>query len=123
MTDPIAQLVTNLKNAHMAGKSELRLSASHFKRDILTKLIELGYVTGFEELKEHGTLYFVVTLGGLYEIKRISKPSRRVYLKARKIPLYRAKRSKLLLSTPKGLMFDVEAKKANQGGEVVLEVT
>lgn len=101
----------------------MRLPASHFKRDILTKLIELGYVTGFEELKEHGRLYFVVTLGGFEEIKLISKPSRRVYLKARRIPLYRAKRSKLLLSTPKGLMFDAEAKKANQGGEVVLEVT
>ncbi|MBI3261036.1 30S ribosomal protein S8 [Candidatus Berkelbacteria bacterium] len=123
MTDPIAQLVTSLKNAHMAGRSELRLSASHFKRDILTKLIELGYVTKFEELKEHGTLYFVVTLGGFDEIKLISKPSRRIYLKARRIPLYHAKRSKLLLSTPKGLMFDAEAKKANQGGEVILEVT
>lgn len=123
MTDPIAQLVTSLKNAHMAGKSELRLPASHFKRDILGKLIELGYVAKFEELKEHGKLYLVVTLGGLDEIKRVSKPSRRVYLKARRIPVYKAKRSKLLLSTPKGLMFDAQAKQANQGGEVILEVT
>lgn len=121
--DPIAQLITNLKNAAMAGKPELKVSSSRFKQEIVSKLAEVGVVSSFKEEKERGRNYLAVSLRQLHDIKRISKPSRRVYLKAKLIPLYRAKRSRLLLSTPKGVLFDDQAKKANVGGEVILEVS
>lgn len=121
--DPIAQLITSLKNASMAGKPELKVSSSRFKQEIVSKLAEVGVVSSFKEEKERGRNYLAVSLRQLHDIKRISKPSRRVYLKAKLIPLYRAKRSRLLLSTPKGVLFDDQAKKANVGGEVILEVS
>lgn len=121
--DPIAQLITSLKNASMAGKPELKVSSSRFKQEIVSKLAEVGVISSFKEEKERGRNYLAVSLRQLHDIKRISKPSRRVYLKAKLIPLYRAKRSRLLLSTPKGVLFDYQAKKANVGGEVILEVS
>ncbi|MBI3495219.1 30S ribosomal protein S8 [Candidatus Berkelbacteria bacterium] len=87
------------------------------------KLQERGFVKSVGRQKEKGKLYLTAELGAIIDIERLSKPSRRIYVQARKIPLYRAKRSKILLSTPKGLLFDHEARKQNVGGEVVLEIS
>ena len=121
--DPIAQLVTSLKTHAMAGKSTARIASSRFKREILDKLAQLGFVGEIDEKKERGRSFLIIELKPLDNIKRISKPSRRVYLKSHQIPLIRAKRSRLLLTTPQGVMTDFEARKRGIGGEVILEVS
>jgi len=127
-TDPIADLLTRIRNAAAVGKTEIRVPTSKLKKVVAEQLVKNKYLTDvkLEEGKPRGTL--VVTLaeaGGtspITEIARVSKPGRRVYVSANDIPKVKQGRGLVLVSTSKGVMTGSEAVKQKLGGEVLLKV-
>lgn len=127
-TDPIADLLTRIRNASMVGKTEIRVPASKIKKVVAEQLVKNKYLTGvkLEDGKPRGTL--VVTLANpgencvITEITRVSKPGRRVYVAATDIPKVKQGRGIVLVSTSKGVMTGREAVKQKLGGEVLLKV-
>ncbi|MDP3989066.1 MAG: 30S ribosomal protein S8 [bacterium] len=133
--DPIANMVTALKNASLSKKSEARLPYATFTHQIANLLLKEGYV---EDVSVEGdgvrkklviTLKFVQTgaaknakEGRISEVKRVSKPSRRMYAGYREIRSVRQGRGIALISTPAGLKTDKEARKEKLGGELLFEI-
>ena len=118
-TDPIADLLTRIRNAKLVGKTEVRVPSSKMKKVIAEQLVKNGYLADvkLEDAKPRGVL--VVTIN---EITRISKPGRRVYVGASEIPKVKSGRGLVLISTSKGVMTGAEAAKAKLGGELLLKV-
>ena len=118
-TDPIADLLTRIRNAKLVGKTEVRVPSSKMKKVIAEQLVKNGYLAGvkLEDAKPRGVL--VVTIN---EITRVSKPGRRVYVGASEIPKVKSGRGLVLISTSKGVMTGAEAAKAKLGGELLLKV-
>jgi len=127
-TDPIADLLTRIRNANMVGKTEIRVPTSKIKRVVAEQLVKNRYLAGvkLEDGKPRGTL--VVTLANpgencpINEITRLSKPGRRVYIAADEIPRVKSGRGIVLVSTSKGVMTGGEAYKNKLGGELLLKV-
>ena len=118
-TDPIADLLTRIRNAKLVGKTEVRVPSSKMKKVIAEQLVKNGYLADvkLEDAKPRGVL--VVTIN---EITRVSKPGRRVYVGASEIPKVKSGRGLVLISTSKGVMTGAEAAKAKLGGELLLKV-
>lgn len=127
-TDPIADLLTRLRNAIMAGKNEVRLPASKMKTTVAEQLQKAGYLAAVSTEKgtPRDTLVVTINEAGknatINEITRVSKPGRRVYSAAADIPRVKSGRGIMLVSTSKGLMTDTEARKAKLGGELICKV-
>ena len=127
-TDPIADLLTRIRNAKMVGKTEIRVPSSKLKKVVAEQLQKNGYLTkvAIEEAKPRDIL--VVTINDpsenstIHEITRVSKPGRRVYVAAADIPKVKSGRGLVLVSTSKGVMTGQEAVKNKLGGEVLLKV-
>ena len=127
-TDPIADLLTRIRNAKMVGKTEIRVPSSKLKKVVAEQLQKNGYLTkvAVEEAKPRDIL--VVTINDpsenstIHEITRVSKPGRRVYVAAADIPMVKSGRGLVLVSTSKGVMTGQEAVKNKLGGEVLLKV-
>ena len=127
-TDPIADLLTRIRNAKMVGKTEIRVPSSKLKKVVAEQLQKNGYLTkvAVEEAKPRDIL--VVTINDpsenstIHEITRVSKPGRRVYVAAADIPKVKSGRGLVLVSTSKGVMTGQEAVKSKLGGEVLLKV-
>ena len=127
-TDPIADLLTRIRNAKMVGKTEIRVPPSKLKKVVAEQLQKNGYLTkvAVEEAKPRDIL--VVTINDpsenstIHEITRVSKPGRRVYVAAADIPKVKSGRGLVLVSTSKGVMTGQEAVKNKLGGEVLLKV-
>jgi len=127
-TDPIADLLTRIRNANMVGKTEVRVPTSKLKKVVAEQLVKNNYLADvkLEEGKPRGTL--VVTLAkpgencNINEITRVSKPGRRVYVASADIPKVKSGRGMVLVSTSKGVMTGQEAVKNKLGGEVLLKV-
>ena len=127
-TDPIADLLTRIRNAKMVGKTEIRVPSSKLKKVVAEQLVKNGYLTkvAVEVAKPRDIL--VVTINDLsenstiHEITRVSKPGRRVYAAAADIPKVKSGRGLVLVSTSKGVMTGQEAVKNKLGGEVLLKV-
>ena len=127
-TDPIADLLTRIRNAKMVGKTEIRVPSSKLKKVVAEQLQKNGYLTkvAVEEAKPRDIL--VVTINDpsenstIHEITRVSKPGRRVYVAAADIPQVKSGRGLVLVSTSKGVMTGQEAVKNKLGGEVLLKV-
>ena len=127
-TDPIADLLTRIRNAKMVGKTEIRVPSSKLKKVVAEQLKKNGYLTNVavEEAKPRDIL--VVTINDpsenstIHEITRVSKPGRRVYVAAADIPKVKSGRGLVLVSTSKGVMTGQEAVKNKLGGEVLLKV-
>ena len=127
-TDPIADLLTRIRNAKMVGKTEIRVPSSKLKKVVAEQLQKNGYLTkvAVEEAKPRDIL--VVTINDpsenstIHEITRVSKPGRRVYVAAADIPKVKSGRGLVLVSTSKGVMTGQEAGKNKLGGEVLLKV-
>ena len=127
-TDPIADLLTRIRNAKMVGKTEVRVPSSKLKKVVAEQLQKNGYLTkvAVEEAKPRDIL--VVTINDpsenstIHEITRVSKPGRRVYVAAADIPKVKSGRGLVLVSTSKGVMTGQEAVKNKLGGEVLLKV-
>ena len=127
-TDPIADLLTRIRNAKMVGKNEVRVPASKMKQVIAEQLKKNGYLTGvkLEEGTPRNTLVVTINEEGenstIHEITRLSKPGRRVYVKAAEIPKVKSGRGIVLISTSKGIITGQEAIKQKLGGELLLKV-
>ncbi|MCD1276074.1 MAG: 30S ribosomal protein S8 [Candidatus Nanogingivalaceae bacterium] len=127
-TDPIADLLTRIRNAAMVGKTEVRVPTSKLKKVVAEQLVKNGYLTSvkLEEGKPRGTLAITINNNGenatFTELTRVSKPGRRVYVGASDIPKVKNGRGIVLVSTSKGVMTGSEAIKAKLGGELLLKV-
>ncbi|MGB4768225.1 MAG: 30S ribosomal protein S8 [Candidatus Saccharimonas sp.] len=127
-TDPIADLLTRIRNASMVGKTEIRVPASKIKQVVAEQLVKNKYLADvkLEEGKPRGTLVVTIAKPGencvITEIARVSRPGRRVYVSASDIPKVKQGRGIVLVSTSKGVMTGGEAFKQKLGGEVLLKV-
>ncbi|MDQ7080480.1 MAG: 30S ribosomal protein S8 [Paracoccaceae bacterium] len=129
MNDPLGDMLTRMRNAQMRGKSTVRTPASKLRRWVLDVLQSEGYIRGYEEVTsdaghpeiEISLKYFDGT-PVIREIKRVSKPGRRVYAGVKEIPQVRQGLGIAIVSTPKGVMSDAQARTDNVGGEVLCTV-
>ena len=127
-TDPIADLLTRIRNAKMVGKTEVRVPSSKLKKVVAEQLQKNGYLTkiAVESAKPRDILVVTINDDGenstIHEIARISKPGRRVYVAAADIPKVKSGRGLVLVSTSKGVMTGQEAVKNKLGGELLLKV-
>ena len=127
-TDPIADMLTRLRNAILVGKTEVSLPHSNAKEAVAVSLRNNGFLQDVtvKELGVGKQLNIVINLDGenarITEIKRLSKPGRRSYTNAREIPVIKHGRGILIISTSKGLMTGNEAKAKGVGGELICQV-
>ena len=127
-TDPIADLLTRIRNAAAVNKTEIRVPSSKIKKVIAQKLKKTGYIADVstESGKPRDTLVVTINKEGenpvFTEITRMSKPGRRMYVSADDIPRVKSGRGIVLISTSKGVITGSEAAKQRLGGEVLLKV-
>ena len=123
-TDPIADLITQLKHASAAGKEFLTVSHSTVKLAIAELLAAEGYVTSIEKhgRKARKLLVLGVPSGAVRGVRRVSKPSRRVYRGASELRSVRQGHGVLVVSTPEGILSGAAAKKRGIGGETLFEI-
>ncbi len=127
-TDPIADMLTRIRNAIAVGKSEISLPHSRVKESVAISLRNNGFLQDVKvtDLSVGKQLHVVINLDGenakITEIKRLSKPGRRAYTNAREIPTIKHGRGILIVSTSKGLMTGSEAKAQGVGGELICQV-
>ncbi len=127
-TDPVADLLTRIRNAAMVGKTEVRVPASKLKKTIAEQLVKNNYLTDVkvEAGKPRDTLVITINKPGenstINEITRMSTPGRRLYVGASDIPRVKSGRGMVLVSTSKGVITGQEAVKARLGGELLLKV-
>ena len=128
MTDPITDMLNQIRNAEAVQKPEVLITFSNFKNEIASILSREKFLG---EVKKHAKgKVKMLKIGLKYEdgvpaiegAKRISKPGQKIYVKANEIKSVRGGFGVSIMSTPKGLMTNKEAKKAKLGGEVLLEV-
>jgi small subunit ribosomal protein S8 len=126
MTDPIADMLTRIRNATQIKHSQVDIPASNVKKAIARILLDEGFINGYD-VKEDGKQGIIkVNLkyghGGekvISGLKRISKPGLRVYVNKDEIPKVLGGLGIAIISTSKGLMTDAQARKENTGGEVI----
>jgi len=129
MNDPLGDMLTRIRNAQMRGKSTVKTPASKLRAWVLDVLKDEGYIRGYEKVTaatglpelEISLKYYEGT-PVIRELKRISKPGRRVYMAVKDIPSPRNGLGVSIVSTPKGVMSDANARTANVGGEVLCTV-
>ena len=129
IVDPIGDMFTRIRNGQMRSLNTIDVPASNFRLQILEVLKSEGFITNFfVEKKENNKKNLKVDLKYyegvpvIKEIKRVSKPGRRVYSRATSIPKFQNGLGVSILSTPKGVMTDNEARKNNLGGEIICRV-
>ena len=129
LMDPIGDMFTRIRNGQMRKLITIDVPASNFRLKILEVLKTEGYINNyFIEKKENNKKNLKVDLKYyegvpvIKEIKRISKPGRRIYSKAVSIPKIQNGLGLAILSTPKGVMSDNEARKNNLGGEIICRI-
>lgn len=127
-TDPIADLLTRIRNAKMVGKTEVRVPASKMKKVIADKLKKSGYLAAVKVEAAKPRDFLVITINNpgeacaINEISRMSKPGRRMYVKSTDIPKIKSGRGLVLVSTSQGVITGQEATKQKLGGELLLKV-
>ena len=142
LTDPIADMLTRIRNANKALHETAEMPTSRQKEEIARLLQDEGYIVGFQvvspadhnsrepDAKKHrsyGTLVIQLKYGPsreriITDLKRVSKPGRRVYMGVRDLPQVRQGLGVSIVSTPRGVMSDAHARAANVGGEVLCTV-
>ena len=129
LTDPIGDMFSRIRNGQMRLLNSIDIPSSNFRKNILKILKEEGYIKDYYiEKSENNKISLKINLkyyeGGpvIKEITRISKPGRRVYSSANSIPRVMNGLGFAILSTPKGVMTDAQAKKNNVGGEIICKV-
>ena len=127
-TDPIADLLTRIRNAISVGKNEVRVPSSKMKQAVAEQLKKYGYLADvkIEKATPRNTLVVTINKDGenptITEIDRVSKPGRRVYAKVDEIPTVMSGRGIVVISTSKGIMTGREAVKQRLGGELICKV-
>ena len=127
MSDPIADMLTRIRNANSAYHEKVELPASTVKAAVLNILKEEGFVKNFESVNNGKTLKVTLKYGSNKEkvisgIKRISKPGLRVYAKKEELPRVLGGLGIAVISTSQGVMSDKTARKLGLGGEVIAYV-
>lgn len=126
VSDPIADMLTRIRNALLVGHRRVQIPCSKLKIRMAELLEQEGYILGFREMEDsvQGTLeidlkYMSSGDSAIEGLKRVSRPSRRVYTGAREIPRIRNGLGVAFLSTSSGIMTDAQARKQQVGGEVL----
>ena len=129
LTDPIGDMFSRIRNGQMRSLNSIDIPSSNFRKNILKILKEEGFIKDYYiEKSENNKINLKINLKYyegdpvIKEIKRISKPGRRVYSRATSIPRVMNGLGLAILSTPKGVMSDADARKNNVGGEVICKV-
>ena len=129
MTDPIADLLTRIRNSGQAQHPALRVPASKVKQNILSILKHEGFITDFDFVSEGPQGHFDIVLkylpsraSAITGLRRLSKPGCRQYVKSKDIPKELNGLGIAVVSTSKGLMTDRDARKSRLGGELVCSV-
>lgn len=124
MTDPIADMLTRIRNGYRAGKRDVSMPVSKIKRTIAEKLVSLSYLESFkiEDNQLILTLAYVGKTPSITQLKRISTPGRRVYVSAKNLPRILSGYGSSIISTSKGVMTDKEARQTQLGGEILCQV-
>ena len=129
LMDPIGDMFTRIRNGQMRSLPKVEIPSTNFRLKILEVLKTEGFITNFYlEKKDNNKKSLMVDLKYyegtpvIREIKRISKPGRRVYSRATSIPKIQNGLGLAIISTTKGVMSDVDARKNNIGGEVICKV-
>lgn len=125
-TDPIADMLTRIRNANIVKHETVEIPASNTKRAIAMLMLREGFIKAVEEIDDgkQGILKLTLKYGSNKErvisgLKRISKPGLRVYAKHDELPKVLGGLGIAIISTPKGILTDKEARKAGVGGEVL----
>lgn len=122
-------MLTRIRNAIMRSRSQVVTPASNLRGRVLDVLAEEGYIRGYSEVQQDGFRAFEIELkyfegeAVIRDIKRVSKPGRRVYSSVKSIPQIRNGLGISILSTPKGVMSDHAAREQNVGGEILCQVS
>lgn len=129
LTDPLGDMLTRIRNAQLRRRDVVRTPASTLRAHVLDVLKAEGYIRGYsEQTNEDGLPEFAIELKYsenrpvIQELQRVSKPGRRVYASVRNIPVVGNGLGVSILSTPKGVMADHQARAENVGGEVLCRV-
>lgn len=129
MTDPVADMLTRIRNANTVGHATVDIPASRMKKSIADILIKEGYIKGYDIIEEgsQGTIRVQMKYGADKErvisgIKKISKPGLKVYAKKDEVPRVLGGLGIAIISTSKGIISDKEARKQGVGGEVICYV-
>ena len=125
-TDPIADMIARIRNANLRSLSSVSIPSSKFRAKILEVLKEEGYISDYKLLldkRKKGSitvnLKYNNGLPVIKEIRRVSKPGRRIYTKADSIPRIQSGLGIAIVSTSKGIMSDNDARLKNIGGEII----
>ncbi|WP_308582086.1 30S ribosomal protein S8 [Parolsenella catena] len=126
VTDPIADMLTRIRNGNTAGKDVVSMPSSKVLVEVARVIAEEGYIEGYavEDTKPQKTLHVTLKYGARHAriirgIKRISKPGLRIYSKAEDLPRVLGGLGTAVISTSKGMMCDRDARKLGVGGEVI----
>ena len=129
INDPIGDLITRIRNAQMRNKSKVSSPGSKLRESVLEVLKTEGYIRGYASVEHTGgrseleiELKYFDGEPVIREIARVSKPGRRVYASVKTLPRVNNGLGISILSTPKGVMADHDAREANVGGEILFTV-
>ena len=128
MIDPIADMLTRIRNALAVSKNEIRLPFSKIKQSVAKQMVSAGFIDGVEVAKDGKfpelvlSLHKAGTSSRITNLERVSKPGRRLYVKSSDIPRVYGGRGVMIVSTSKGLLTDYEARKQKVGGELICKV-
>lgn len=129
LTDPLGDMLTRIRNAQMRNKTKVVTPASKLRGRVLDVLESEGYIRGYATVQETGAFPTYEIELKYYEgepviskIHRVSKPGRRVYSRVTELPHVRNGLGISILSTPKGVMSDSQARRQNVGGEILCQV-
>jgi small subunit ribosomal protein S8 len=128
LTDPLGDLLTRIRNGQRAKKDSVLSPASTLRARVLEVLQREGYIRGFseDETGKHKQLRIELKYfegePAIKHVARVSKPGRRVYSGSKDLPIVRNGLGITIVSTPRGVLSDAEARSANVGGEVLAEV-
>ena len=128
--DPIGDMITIIRNAQMRSLSSVKIPNSKFRAKILDVLKQEGYIADYKNLSDEKNKNNILSVALKYnqglpvikEIKRISKPGRRIYARADSIPKIQNGLGLAIVSTSKGIMTDNDARNQNVGGEIICRV-
>ena len=127
-TDPIADMLSRIRNAIAVNKHEVTMPHSNIKEAVARILADNGYISAVNVNQEDGRKNLVVTINSedesakITEINRLSRPGRRMYVKSPAVPTVKRGRGIVVISTSGGIMTGREAAKKNLGGELICEV-
>jgi len=128
MNDPLGDLLSRIRNAQMRSKSKVSSPNSRLRENVLEVLKSEGYIRGYAVVEREGRSEIEIELKYfegepvIREIERVSKPGRRVYTSVRNLPRINNGLGVAIVSTPKGVMADHDARDANVGGEILCTV-